>query len=290
PRPLNHGRSRSFQADTRRPELFVTPSLNSKVLALQESQPREPSCVPDGPVRKRNLQLSVGDVPASKCARLNPLTVSLVPPPVVGDENVVKLMMFCCCLFCFPLSVATHTRCADGSLPPTNELSRHFTMTPLTLYAEKWRAYSVSDDKRSSRGSPSRRAREWVLQSLFSGSQKRQRAAPYFGPVPTESSPGKALIQNYYVKTNPLTHPSRGLVCFCGSKRCIFPYLDSPSTQALSEICIRGNRLSVYRPSLRSVFSSTHVHKVHECCSLPSTSERSARSKLSGRLAAHGSF
>ncbi|ROL46355.1 hypothetical protein DPX16_9090 [Anabarilius grahami] len=31
---LSHGRSRSFQADTRSPELFVSPSLNGKVLAL----------------------------------------------------------------------------------------------------------------------------------------------------------------------------------------------------------------------------------------------------------------
>ncbi|XP_051748725.1 uncharacterized protein LOC127512130 [Ctenopharyngodon idella] len=194
PPPLSHGRSWSFQSGPRSPELFVTPFLNGKVFAHQESRPREPSRAPDGPVRKRNLQLSVAHELASKCACLNPLTVSLVPLPVAGVESVVKCSVVVCCAIknvqlhkksCFPLPIATHTHCSDGFLPPANELSHHFTMTPLALYAEKWRALLS--------------ASRWVLNIIEKG----------YTAICSQTTPfqwrgnGKALIQNDYIKTNP---------------------------------------------------------------------------------------
>ncbi len=64
----------------------------------------------------------------------------------------------------------------------------------------------------------------------------------------------------------------------------------APPTQARSEICIRGSCIPVYSPSVWLVPGATHVYEMYERHSLPSTSERSACSKLSGRLAADGSF
>ncbi len=149
---------------------------------------------------------------------------------------------------------------------------------------------SQPSGKRGDRGSSSRWTRERVLKSLFSGSQKRRRAPPYSGPAPTESSSGEALVQDDHLKTNPLANLTGALVRFCRSKRRVLPYPDSPPTQALSEICIRGSCIPVYSPSVWLVPGTTHVYEMYERRSLPSTSERSARSKLSRWLAADGSF
>ncbi|KAF4109206.1 hypothetical protein G5714_010279 [Onychostoma macrolepis] len=66
PLPLGHGKSRSLRSDPRSIVLPVTPSLNGRVPGHRESRPQKCSCVPDGPGRKKNLQFSTEDEPASK--------------------------------------------------------------------------------------------------------------------------------------------------------------------------------------------------------------------------------
>lgn len=86
----------------------------------------------------------------------------------------------------------------------------------------------------------------------------------------------------------PQTNPhSRGGVAGSSSKCPGFEGRDSQPLR-LSEICLRWHGLPVYSPTFQSVFSSTHIHQVHECCSLPSSSEQSTSYELFGRLAAYG--
>lgn len=145
--PLGDGRSRSLQSDPKGIILPVTPSLNGRVPGHRASRPQKCSRIPDGPGRKRKLQFSTEDEPASKSARLNFSSVPPAPLPVAGDENCLSCYIVCCAIklkqphkkSCFSLPITTHTRCADSSRPPVSEISHHH-MKPLALYAEKWKA------------------------------------------------------------------------------------------------------------------------------------------------------
>ncbi len=100
------------------------------------------------------------------------------------------------------------------------------------------RGNTQSSRKARCRGSAPHRPRERLLQSLFSGAKERRRTPPNLGPETTESRAFKALIQNDYTETNPLTYQTGRLVYLRGFKGCLFSHSGSPPPQTLPEICI----------------------------------------------------
>ncbi len=77
----------------------------------------------------------------------------------------------------------------------------------------------------------------------------------------------------------------RQLVLFSGPERCLLSHPDSPLSQIILEICLRGCGLSIYRPSLRAVPDSSHFYEVHGCSSFPSEADGNSHSELPRWLA-----
>ncbi len=113
------------------------------------------------------------------------------------------------------------------------------------------RGNTQSSRKARCRGSVPHRPRERLLQSLFSGAKERRRTPPNLEPETTESRTFKALIQNDYAETNPLTYQTGRLVYLRGFKGCLFSHSGSPPPQVLPEICIRGDSVPIHSPALR---------------------------------------
>ncbi|KAL0147283.1 hypothetical protein M9458_057407, partial [Cirrhinus mrigala] len=62
---------------------------------------------------------------------------------------------------------------------------------------------------------------------------------------------------------------------------------DCPSSQALSEICVRGQSLSVQSSPVWLGFGSTNFYEVYQCSTFPSQTEWNSHPELSGRLACY---
>ncbi len=103
-----------------------------------------------------------------------------------------------------------------------------------------------SPRQRSRGGCGSRGTRDRFLQPLFFSSKKGRRSPPYPRSASFVSCSSKTLIQNDYTETNPIARSAPGLVYFSGSKGCLFPYPDSPFSQAFSEICFRRGGLLIF--------------------------------------------
>ncbi len=80
---------------------------------------------------------------------------------------------------------------------------------------------------RKYRVSAPHRPREWLLQSLFSGTKERRRTPPNLGPETAESLAFEVLVQNDYAETNPLTHQTGRLVYLRGFNLLTPPYWES---------------------------------------------------------------
>ncbi len=130
------------------------------------------------------------------------------------------------------------------------------------------------------RDSAPHRPRERLLQSLFSGAKERRRTPPNLGPETAESRAFKALVQNDYAETNPLTYQTGRLVYLHGFKGCLFSHSGSPPPQALPEICIRGDSVPIHGPALWLMSGPSYIYEMHGCCSLFSEAERNAHPEL----------
>lgn len=136
---------------------------------------------------------------------------------------------------------------------------------------------------------PTQILREWVFPFLDQVSQCCVQLCWHFGKTPfsldlhaiavhvhenktvySAISLGIFLLHLNYLEDSPsLPNNHKKRITNSEPKRCLLPYPDSPSSQALSEICFRRGGLSVFRPPLRPFYSSTHFHQVHERSLLP---------------------
>uniref|UniRef100_A0A671QDI0 tRNA (uracil-O(2)-)-methyltransferase n=1 Tax=Sinocyclocheilus anshuiensis TaxID=1608454 RepID=A0A671QDI0_9TELE len=146
------------------------------------------------------------------------------------------------------------------------------------------RKYTIFSQNTQERHCPLQIARAASTVAIF-WFKERRRTPPYLGFETAESRAFEALVQNDYTKANPLTHQTGRLVYLRGFKGCLFPHSGSPTPQALPEICIRGDSVSIHGPTLRSIPGPSYVYEVHGCCSLSSEAERNAHPELSRRLA-----
>lgn len=71
-----------------------------------------------------------------------------------------------------------------------------------------------------------------------------------------EPRPHETAVQDDYIEADPLANMPRGLVLFSRSERHVLSYPDSPPSQTILEIRLRGSGLSVHGPSLRTVLGS----------------------------------
>ncbi len=87
---------------------------------------------------------------------------------------------------------------------------------------------------------------------------------------------------------DPLADLHRGLVLFSGPERCILSHPDSPPSQTILEIRLRGSGLPVHGPTLWAVSGPPYFYKVHGRGSFPSETDGNPHSQLPRRLAHSG--
>ncbi len=157
----------------------------------------------------------------------------------------------------FPLPSLT------SALPPCSRPLEF--IQPLATRAEAWQAIpGVSewvmgiikrstlrgDDvagKRSHRNGSSSFERVRLLQPLLPRPQKGWRPPAHPRSQMPESRPHETAVQDDHAEADPLADSHRGLVLFSGSERCILSHPDSPPSQTILEIRLRGSGLPVTR-------------------------------------------
>lgn len=120
---------------------------------------------------------------------------------------------------------------------------------------------------------------KWSVLPLCSSSQTGWWSPPILNLRPLNHA-SKVLIQNYHCEADSCAYPSRGLVRVCGFKRRLFQYSASPSSLALSEICVQGHCVEVQSPPLWAGFGFEGIYKVCESSSFSSQVEWIVHTKI----------
>ncbi len=95
-------------------------------------------------------------------------------------------------------------------------------------------------------------------------------------------------VQDDHTEADPLADLHRGLVLFSGPERCILSHPDSPPSQTILEIRLRGSGLPVHGPTLWAVSGPPYFYEVHGRGSFPSETDGNPHSQLPRRLAHSG--
>ncbi len=142
--------------------------------------------------------------------------------------------------------------------------------------------------KGSHRNGPSSSERVRLLQSSLPRPQKGWRPPAHPRSQTPESRPHETAIQDDHAEADPLADSHRGLVLFSGPGRRILSHPDSPPSQTILEICLRGSGLPVHGPTLWTVCGPLYFYEVHGCGSFPSKTDGNPHSQLPRRLAHSG--
>ncbi len=157
---------------------------------------------------------------------------------------------------------------------------------------ERSRSALRGDDaagKRSHRNGFSSFERVRLLQPLLPRPQKGWRPPAHPRSQTPESRPHETAVQDDHTEADPLADLHRGLVLFSGPERCILSHPDSPPSQTILEIRLRGSGLPVHGPTLWAVsFTSPYFYEVHGRGSFPSETDGNPHSQLPRRLAHSG--
>ncbi len=145
-----------------------------------------------------------------------------------------------------------------------------------------------SAGKRSHRSRSSSTERVRLLQPLLPHPQNRPCSATYSRSQTPESHPGKMVVQDDHIETDPLTNMPRGLVHVTGSEKRLLSYAGIPPSQTIIEIRIRGCDVSIQGPPVWAVPCSPHFYAMHGCGSLPSATDGNLHPQLPRRLAHSG--
>ncbi len=103
-----------------------------------------------------------------------------------------------------------------------------------------------------------------------------------------ESRPHETAVQDDHAEADPLTDLHRGLVLFSGPERRILSHPDSPPSQTILEIRLRGSGLPVHGPTLWAVSGPPYFYEVHGRGSFPSETDGNPHSQLPRWLAHSG--
>ncbi len=117
---------------------------------------------------------------------------------------------------------------------------------------ERLRSALRGDDaagKRSHRNGFSSFERVRLLQPLLPRPQKGWRPPAHPRSQMPESRPHETAVQDDHAEADPLTDSHRGLVLFSGPERRILSHPDSPPSQTILEIRLRGSGLPVHGPN-----------------------------------------
>ncbi len=145
-----------------------------------------------------------------------------------------------------------------------------------------------SAGKRSHRSRSSSTERVRLLQPLLPHPQNRPCSATYSRSQTPESHPGKMVVQDDHIETDPLANMPRGLVHITGSEKRLLSYAGIPPSQTIIEIRIRGCDVSIQGPPVWAVPCSPHFYAMHGCGSLPSATDGNLHPQLPRRLAHSG--
>ncbi len=156
---------------------------------------------------------------------------------------------------------------------------------------ERSRSALRGDDvagKWSHRNGPSSSERVRLLQSSLPRPQKGWRPPAHPRSQMPESCPHEMAVQDDHAEADPLADSHRGLVLFSGPERRILSHPDSPPSQTILEICLRGSGLPVHGPTLWTVCGPPYFYEVHGRGSFPSKTDGNPHSQLPRRLAHSG--
>ncbi len=156
---------------------------------------------------------------------------------------------------------------------------------------ERSRSALRGDDaagKRSHRNGFSSFERVRLLQPLLPRPQKGWRPPAHPRSQTPESRPHETAVQDDHAEADPLTDSHRGLVLFSGPERRILSHPDSPPSQTILEIRLRGSGLPVHGPTLWAVSGPPFFYEVHGRGSFPSETDGNPHSQLPRRLAHSG--
>ncbi len=103
-----------------------------------------------------------------------------------------------------------------------------------------------------------------------------------------ESCPHETAVQDDHAEADPLADSHRGLILFSGPERRILSHPDSPPSQTILEIRLRGSGLPVHGPTLWTVSGPPYFYEVHGRGSFPSKTDGNPHSQLPRRLAHSG--
>ncbi len=153
---------------------------------------------------------------------------------------------------------------------------------------ERSRSALRGDDaagKRSHRNGFSSFERVRLLQPLLPRPQKGWRPPAHPRSQTPESRPHETAVQDDHTEADPLADLHRGLVLFSGPERCILSHPDSPPSQTILEIRLRGSGLPVHGPTLWAVSGPPYFYEVHGRGSFPSETDGNPHSQLPRRAA-----
>ncbi len=156
---------------------------------------------------------------------------------------------------------------------------------------ERSRSALRGDDvagKRSHRNGSSSFERVRLLQPLLPRPQKGWRPPAHPRSQTPESRPHETAVQDDHAEADPLADSHRGLVLFSGPERRILSHPDSPPSQTILEIRLRGRGLPVHGPTLWAVSGPPYFYEVHGRGSFPSETDGNPHSQLPRRLAHSG--
>ncbi len=156
---------------------------------------------------------------------------------------------------------------------------------------ERSRSALRGDDaagKRSHRNGSSSFERVRLLQPLLPRPQKGWRPPAHPRSQTPESRPHETAVQDDHAEADPLADLHRGLVLFSGPERRILSHPDSPPSQTILEIRLRGSGLPVHGPTLWAVSGPPYFYEVHGRGSFPSETDGNPHSQLPRRLAHSG--
>ncbi len=127
-----------------------------------------------------------------------------------------------------------------------------------------------------------------LLQPLLPRPQKGWRPPAHPRSQTPESRPHETAVQDDHTEADPLADLHRGLVLFSGPERRILSHPDSPPSQTILEIRLRGSGLPVHGPTLWAVSGPPYFYEVHGRGSFPSETDGNPHSQLPRRLAHSG--
>ncbi len=175
----------------------------------------------------------------------------------------------------------------DYSLQFARRPPRFSGVVSTSVQGERSRSALRGDDaagKRSHRNGSSSFERVRLLQPLLPRPQKGWRPPAHPRSQTPESRPHETAVQDDHAEADPLADLHRGLVLFSGPERRILSHPDSPPSQTILEIRLRGSGLPVHGPTLWAVSGPPYFYEVHGRGSFPSETDGNPHSQLPRRL------